>query len=69
MPDDARAAFAAKADSFVPVRVIEGVQEDGSVIYELFAEGKPGEPAAEVAVRDGVAEVLSGAFGVLRGCA
>ncbi len=42
-----------------PVRVIESKQPDGSIIYELFAEGQPGDPAMEVRVEDGVAEVLA----------
>ncbi|ACT60486.1 hypothetical protein [Hirschia baltica] len=42
-----------------PVRVIESKQPDGSIIYELFAEGQPGDPAMEVRVVDGVAEVLA----------
>jgi hypothetical protein len=58
-PEAARAAAAASAKpSFEPVRVIESRQTDGSVIYELFAEGAPQKPALEVRVRDGKAEVL-----------
>lgn len=52
------AAVAVKAD-VAPVRVIESKQTDGSVIYELFAEGQPGDPAMEVRVMDGAAEVLA----------
>ena len=59
VPASVRAAAEAKRDMFTPVRVIEGVQEDGTVIYELFAPGQPGEPAAEVALRGGKAEVLT----------
>ena len=39
--------------------MIESVQEDGAVIYELFREGQPGEPAAEVKLVDGKAELLT----------
>ncbi|MEQ9436724.1 hypothetical protein [Hyphomonas sp.] len=52
------AAIAANAD-VAPVRVIESRQTDESIIYELFADGQPADPAMEVRVRDGVAEVLS----------
>ena len=52
------AAIAAKAD-VAPVRVIESRQTDESIIYELFADGQPADPAMEVRVKDGVAEVLS----------
>jgi hypothetical protein len=57
-PESARAAAAASANSFEPVRVIESQQTDGSIVYELFAEGAPAKPALEVRVANGVAEVL-----------
>lgn len=57
-PAEARAAAAAKPGSFAPERVIESTQPDGSVIYELFAPGKPAEPAMEVRLAGGKAEVL-----------
>ncbi len=56
VPDNARAA--APDTMFTPVRVIESVQNDGTVIYELFADGKPEEPSAEIAVKDGEATML-----------
>ncbi len=59
VPEAARAAAEAAPDMFAPVRVIESVQEDGAVIYELFREGQPGEPAAEVKLVDGKAELLT----------
>lgn len=53
---------AAKA-GFIPVRVIESVQaSDGTVIYELFAQGQPGTPALEVRFAQGKAERLSEAW-------
>lgn len=59
-PAPVRTAAAAKADAFAPERVIESRQvADGAVIYELFAPGKPAEPAMEVKWQDGKAEVLS----------
>lgn len=59
VPAQVRAAAEAKPGMFVPVRVIEGEQEDGTVLYELFAPGKPAEPAAEIALRGGKAEVMT----------
>ncbi len=59
VPADVAAATSAAQSGFTPVRVIESQQaEDGSVIYELFADGHPGEPAIEVRVKDGKTEVL-----------
>jgi hypothetical protein len=57
-PDFVRSAAAASDKAFEPVRVIESKQTDGSVIYELFAEGAPAKPSLEVRVVDGKAEVL-----------
>lgn len=42
-----------------PVRVIESRQTDGSIVYELFAEGKPAAPSLEVMWKDGKARVLT----------
>lgn len=51
---------AVKAEPKVsPVRVIESTQNDGMVIYELFAEGQPKAPALEVSWKDGQAKVLT----------
>lgn len=52
------AAAKAAPESFTPERVIESRQTDGSVIYELFAPARRDEPAMEIRVRDGKAEVL-----------
>lgn len=58
-PAEVRAAAAAKKDAFTPERVIESRQvEGGETIYELFAPGKPKEPAMEVRWQNGKAEVL-----------
>lgn len=54
-PPAVKAAAQAAPDAFTPARVIESVQEDGTTIYELFAPGRPGEPAAEVDWKDGKA--------------
>ncbi len=43
---------------FEPARVIESRQTDGSTIFELFAPGRTDEPAMEVRLRDGKAELL-----------
>jgi hypothetical protein len=57
-PEAARSAAAASEKAFEPVRVIESTQTDGSVIYELFAQGAPEKPSLEVRVVEGKAEVL-----------
>jgi hypothetical protein len=57
-PAVARDAAVAGGLGFEPVRVIESTQTDGSVIYELFADGKPDKPSKEVRVTAGKAEVL-----------
>ncbi len=58
-PQIARDAAKAGGLDFEPVRVIESTQTDGSVIFELFSEGKPDKPSKEVRVADGKAEVLT----------
>jgi hypothetical protein len=57
-PAAAIAAAKAAPGAFAPERVIESTQTDGSVIYELFAPGRKAEPAMEVRLKDGKAEVL-----------
>lgn len=57
-PEFVRAAAAASGKAFEPVRVIESKQTDGSVIYELFAEGAPAKPSLEVRAVGDKAEVL-----------
>ena len=59
VPASVRAAADAQEGMFVPARVIESTQEDGSAIFELFREGQPKEPAAEIMVKDGKAEFLA----------
>jgi hypothetical protein len=54
-PAPVRAAAGAAADAFIPARVIESTQDDGTIVYELFAPGKADEPAAEVNWKDGKA--------------
>lgn len=59
VPASVQAATATARAGFTPVRIIESTQaDDGSVIYELFADGQPATPALEVRVREGRAEVL-----------
>ncbi|ESQ76807.1 hypothetical protein [Asticcacaulis sp. AC402] len=58
-PADVRAAAKASAKTVTPVRVIESKESDGSVIYELFADGKPAKPSLEIRVKDGKPEVLT----------
>lgn len=52
-------AAAASGKAITPVRVIESKQNDGMVIYELFAAGKPKDPSMEVSFKDGQAKVLT----------
>jgi hypothetical protein len=58
-PAPVRAAAGAAADAFAPARVIESTQEDGTVVYELFAPGNADEPAAEVNWKGGKAVLRS----------
>lgn len=58
VPAPAVAAAKAAPGAFEPARVIESVQRDGSTVYELFAPGTTREPAMEVRMKDGRAEVL-----------
>ncbi|MFC4441210.1 PepSY domain-containing protein [Caulobacter henricii] len=59
---EAPAAVQTAAGKARPVRVIESTQNDGRVIYELFAAGQPKTPALEVSYKDGVAKVLAEAW-------
>ena len=56
-PAAVRAAADVAPDRFVPARVIESTQADGSVIYELFAVDKPDEPTAEIDWKNGEAKL------------
>lgn len=59
-PAAVRSAAAGAQGAFTPVRVIESLQvEDGAMIYELFAEGRPEAPAMEVRVADGQTNVMT----------
>lgn len=59
-PEPVRTAAAAASGAFTPVRVIESTQtEDGAVIYELFAEGRPEAPSMEVRVANGAVAVMT----------
>jgi len=56
---DAPECVRAAAPGVAPARVIESTQTDGTVIYELFARGKPADPAMEVSFgTDGAVRVL-----------
>jgi len=56
-PAAVRAAADVAPDRFVPARVIESTQSDGSVIYELFTVDKPDEPTAEIDWKNGEAKL------------
>jgi hypothetical protein len=56
---DAPESVRAAAPGVAPARVIESTQTDGMVIYELFARGRPADPAIEIALRpDGTVDLL-----------
>ena len=59
IPPEVRDTALVASNGEFPVRIIESVQTDGSVIYELFAEGQPADPAYEVRVHAGEVEALS----------
>jgi hypothetical protein len=61
-PQPVHDAAARSAPGVTPARVIESTQNDGQVIYELFAEGQPKTPALEVSWRNGKARVLTEAW-------
>lgn len=59
-PASVRDLVATAPAGFLPVRVIESTQtEDGAVIYELFAEGRPEAPSMEVRLVDGRARIMT----------
>ena len=60
-PKAVRDAIAARDPGFVPGRVIESVQADGLVIYELYvdADGSGGDDKVEVKFDGSVATILS----------
>lgn len=62
-PQPVRDAAVKAVPKIAPVRVIESTEDDGQVIYELFAEGRPKEPALEVSwKKGGPAKVLTEAW-------
>lgn len=60
IPNDARDLVNnANKDGAAIARIIESQQtEDGSIIYEVFIEGKPSDPHFEVQIKDGHASLL-----------
>jgi hypothetical protein len=61
-PQPVRDAAVKAVPRIAPVRVIESTEDDGQVIYELFAEGQPKAPALEVSWKGGKAKVLTEAW-------
>lgn len=61
-PQPVRDAALKAMPGIAPVRVIESTEDDGQVIYELFAEGRPKEPTLEVSWNGRVAKVLAEAW-------
>jgi len=59
VPQHARALVdEANTDNMEIVRIIESVQTDNSIIYEVFIAGFPSDPRFEVRVAQGQAELL-----------
>ncbi len=59
VPENARAIVnEANADSLEIVRIIESIQTDNSIIYEIFVASQPSEPRFEVLTKDGNVELL-----------
>lgn len=48
VPADVRKTYTEQTQAAEPVRVIESVQTDDSIIYEFFLEGKPADPSFEI---------------------
>ena len=61
-PQPVRDAAVKAVPKIAPVRVIESTEDDGQVIYELFAEGQPKAPSLEVSWKGGKAKVLTEAW-------
>jgi hypothetical protein len=58
-PAPVRDVVATAPNAILPARVIESRQPvDGSVVYELFAEGAPDTPTMEVRLMDGEAAIM-----------
>ncbi|MCJ8155898.1 PepSY domain-containing protein [Sphingomonas sp. LaA6.9] len=62
VPANAKAAAAKSPTPFVPVRVIESRETDGSIVFELFSKDRADKPTLEVRVVDGKAELLATAW-------
>ena len=60
VPEPVQETYASKTDAETPARIIESVQTDGSIIYELFLSGKPSDPSFEIRKRENMPpELLS----------
>lgn len=61
VPEDVREIYARETGAAEPVRIIESIQTDGAIIYEMFVEGVPDDPSYEIRVTEGgPPELLSG---------
>lgn len=59
VPADARALVdAANKDGLRIARIIESVQTDSSIIYEVFVSDHPSDPRYEVQIQNGQAKLL-----------
>ena len=59
VPGEVQSVALASIGDAIPVRIIESVQTDGAVIYELFADRKPAEPDMEIRVYAGKVTLLT----------
>jgi len=60
VPQDARAVVqGANKDALEIARIIESIQTDESIIYEIFVAGHKSDPRFEVQVKNGVSKLLT----------
>lgn len=52
VPASVRETYAREIGADTAVRIIESIQSDHSIIYELFLAGAPSEPSFEIRTRD-----------------
>ncbi len=58
LPADVRTTYKRDTKAAEPVRIIESVQTDESIVYEFFLEGRPSEPSFEICKVQGQAPKL-----------
>ena len=58
MPVEVQAKYSNAVGDEEPVRIIESIQTDGSVVYEFFVDGQPKDPKHEIRTHAGKVELL-----------